>query len=162
MTEAEQERILTSIGDARNFVDDRLRDNRRLIAAGQPPVKYDFIYGDAFSDFSIPAHLTTREFLVRVHDLLNEDGVFQANIIDIYPRAEYPGTTLGVGEVDYKGPLPKGLSGLALTFGRYESAGPRFAPFGSKRNSGKRTSKGSPSATCGAWKKESCAPRRQH
>ena len=128
MTDAEQERILTSIGDARNFVDDRLRDNRRLVAAGKPPVKYDFIYGDAFSDFSIPAHLTTREFLVRVHDLLNEDGVFQANIIDIYPRAEYPGTTLGIGEVDFKGPLPKGLSGLALTFGRYESAGPRFAP----------------------------------
>ena len=127
-TAAEQQRILTSIGDARNIVDDRLRDNRHLAAAGQPPVKYDFVYGDAFSDFSIPAHLTTLEFLRKVHDLLNDDGVFQANIIDIYPRVEYPGTTLGIGEVNYKGPLPKGLSGLSLAFGRYESAGPRFAP----------------------------------
>ena len=128
LTGEEQERILTSIGDARNFVDDRLRENRRQIAAGQSPVTYDFIYGDAFNDFSIPAHLTTHEFLQKVHDLLSDDGVFQANIIDIYPRVEYPGSTAGLGEADYHGPLPVGLAGKSLTFGQYESAGSRFSP----------------------------------
>lgn len=124
----ERERILTTIGDARNFVDDRLRGNVRLTGAGKPPVKYDFIYGDAFNDFSIPSHLTTREFLQKVHDLLSDDGVFQANIIDIYPRVEYPGTTKGTGEVTYRGPLPKGLAGQIKTDGQYQSAGTRFAP----------------------------------
>ena len=128
LTEAEQKRIATTIGDARNFVDDRLRENRRLVAAGKPPVLYDFIYGDAFNDFSIPAHLTTREFLQRTHDLLAADGVFQANIIDIYPRTEFPGETVGEGEVDYVGRLPKGLASMTLTVGQYERAPRRFAP----------------------------------
>ena len=128
MTPHEQERILTRIGDARNVVDDRLRENHRLTSSGGTPVRYDFIYGDAFSDFSIPAHLTTREFLQKTHDLLSDQGVFQANIIDIYPRVESPGTTRGEGEVDYQGPLPKGIAGQSLTYGRYESVGLRFAP----------------------------------
>ena len=128
LTDLEQQRILTVIGDARNFVDDRLRENLQLAAAGKSPVKYDFIYGDAFNDFSIPAHLTTREFLQKVHALLSDDGVFQANIIDIYPRVEYPGTTVGEGEVTYRGPLPRSLAGREMTFGRYESVGSRFDP----------------------------------
>ncbi|MBS0204699.1 MAG: spermidine synthase [Planctomycetes bacterium] len=128
LTGEEQQRILTSIGDARNVVDDRLRENQRQVAAGQTPVLYDFIYGDAFNDFSIPAHLTTHEFLQKLHDLLSEDGVFQANIIDIYPRVEYPGSTVGVGEADYQGPLPTGLAGKAWTIGQYASAGTAFAP----------------------------------
>ena len=128
LTEAEQKRIVTTLGDARNFVDDRLRENQKLVAAGKPPVRYDFIYGDAFNDFSIPAHLTTREFLQDTHDLLADDGVYQANIIDIYPRTEFPGETVGEGEVDYKGELPKGLAGTTWTYGRFESAGRGFAP----------------------------------
>ena len=128
LTPAEQQRILTSIGDARNFVDDRLRENQRLVAAGKTPVKYDFVYGDAFNDFSIPFHLTTREFLQKIHDLLSDDGVFQANIIEIYPRVDYPGTTAGVGEVTYKGPLPIALASISMPFDRYESAGKGFEP----------------------------------
>jgi hypothetical protein len=122
-----QRRILTSIGDARNFVDDRLRENQRLVADGKPPVVYDFIYGDAFNDFSIPSHLTTREFLQKLHGLLSDDGVFQANIIDIYPREEYPGTTVGIGEVTYRGPLPRGMPFQDATRD-FVAAGPRFAP----------------------------------
>jgi predicted membrane-bound spermidine synthase len=128
LTETEQKRIQTTIGDARNFVDDRLRDNRRLVAAGKSPVRYDFIYGDAFNDFSIPAHLTTREFLQKLHDLLSDDGVFQANIIDIYPHWEFPGTTVGEGEVDYQDRLPKELAAMSLTFGLYAPAPKRFEP----------------------------------
>lgn len=128
LTDAEQQRVLTVIGDARNVVDDRLRENQRLTAAGKPAIKYDFIYGDAFNDFSIPAHLTTREFLQKLHDLMTDDGVLQANIIEIFPRVEYPGTAVGEAEVDYKGPLPVSLSRTAFTFGQYESAGQRLAP----------------------------------
>ena len=128
LTEAEQKRIVTTLGDARNFVDDRLRENQRLVAAGKPPVRYDFIYGDAFNDFSIPAHLTTREFLQDTHDLLTDEGVYQANIIDIYPRTEFPGETVGAGEVDYEGRLPKGLANMTLTVGQYEPAPRRYAP----------------------------------
>jgi spermidine synthase len=43
---------------------------------------YDFIFGDAFNDLTIPYHLTTREFssLLRTH--LKPDGLLIANIID--------------------------------------------------------------------------------
>lgn len=128
LTGAEQQRILTVIGDARNVVDDRLRDNHRLVTAGKPPIKYDFVYGDAFNDFSIPAHLTTREFLQKLYDLMSDDGVLLANIIDIFPRAEYPGTTVSEAEVEYKGPLPVGLARMAPTFGQYQSAGASLSP----------------------------------
>ena len=128
LTDAEQQRIVTTIGDARNFVDDRLRENQKLVAAGKPAIRYDFIYGDAFNDFSIPAHLTTREFLQDTHELLSDEGVYQANIIDIYPRTEFPGEPMGDGEVDFKGPLPNGLAGAKWDFGRYEKAGRGFEP----------------------------------
>lgn len=94
LTDAEDERITTFIGDARNFVDDRHRANQRLVKVGKPPVQYDFIYGDAFNDFSVPWHLTTREFTQKVHDLLKDDGLLLANIIEIYPRIELPGGTV--------------------------------------------------------------------
>ena len=108
-TREENERIQTSIGDARNFVDDRLRENRKRIADGQPPVMYDFIYADAFNDFSIPWHLTTLEFLQKTDALLSSTGVFQANIIDIFPRVEYPGAEVGLAEVEYRGRLPRNM-----------------------------------------------------
>jgi hypothetical protein len=83
--------VRTHIGDARKFVDDRLRENRKLVAAGQPPVTYDFVYGDAFNDLSVPWHLTTEEFSRRVRELLTpEQGVYMVNIIDIYPRVKVP------------------------------------------------------------------------
>ena len=128
MNDVERQRIATTIGDARNFVDDRLRENRQRVAMSNPAINYDFIYGDAFNDFSIPAHLTTREFLHKVHDLLAADGVFLANIIDIFPRVEYPSTSAGVGEVDYTGPLPVTLAAGVVTRDEYQSAGSRLAP----------------------------------
>ena len=44
--------------------------------------KYDLIVGDAFNDYSVPYHLTTLEFSRQLHDLLSDDGIFLANIID--------------------------------------------------------------------------------
>jgi predicted membrane-bound spermidine synthase len=100
-------RIHTTVGDARNFVDDQLRAKYKDGIKTQ--ITYDFIYADAFNDFSIPWHLTTREFLKKTHDLLSERGVFQANIIDIYPRTEFPGTSVGLADTEYNGRLPIGI-----------------------------------------------------
>ena len=127
-TQEENDRIQTSIGDARNFVDDRLRENRKRVASGQLPVTYDFIYADAFNDFSIPWHLTTLEFLQKTDTLLSPTGVFQANIIDIFPRAEYPGVEVGLAEVEYRGRLPRNMIVDALKPEKAVRAANYYAP----------------------------------
>ncbi len=43
---------------------------------------YDFIFGDAFNDLTIPYHLTTIEFCGLIQSLLKSDGLLIANIID--------------------------------------------------------------------------------
>ena len=121
-----EERIHTTIGDARNFVDDLLRANGQRRTRGETPVNYDFIYADAFNDFSIPWHLTTREFLQKTNELMSDRGVFQANIIDIYPRTEYPGTSVGVAEAEYSGRLP---TGVLLDETRRDKLVPAAKPF---------------------------------
>lgn len=120
--------VTTYIGDARNFVDDRLRENARLKLRGEPPVLYDFVYGDAFNDFSVPWHLTTREFSEKVKSLLNEQGVYLVNVIDIYPLTEYPeihsddeGSYL-----PYPGILPEKLLAQSTTYLEWESCPPPF------------------------------------
>ncbi len=82
--------IKTSVGDARLFVDDRVRKNRGVPA--EQAVTYDFVYGDAFNDLSVPWHLTTREFSEQVRELLTPgEGVYLVNIIDVFPRSKVPG-----------------------------------------------------------------------
>jgi len=101
----------TKIGDARNFVVDQ------LARADRP--EYDFIYGDAFNDFSVPWHLTTLEFTNDVRKLLDpKRGVFLANIIDIYPRFEAPARD---EQIDYNSdqltlatPLPEAWAAAAV------------------------------------------------
>lgn len=128
LTPEDEERIHTTIGDARNFVDDRLRDNAKRLKRNETPVVYDFIYADAFNDFSIPWHLTTREFLQKTHDLLSDRGVFQANIIDIYPRTEYPGTAVGIAETTFEGRLPNGILTTDAPRDKVVSAESFYAP----------------------------------
>ena len=36
---------------------------------------YDFIFGDAFNDLSIPYHLTTKEFAAQLKTLLKPEGL---------------------------------------------------------------------------------------
>ena len=84
-------RVVTTIGDARNFVEDRVRWNAEAVKRGEKPVLYDFVYGDAFNDFSVPWHLTTKEFSEKIASLLHPtEGIYQVNLIDIYPRTEFP------------------------------------------------------------------------
>ncbi|RUL83375.1 fused MFS/spermidine synthase [Tautonia sociabilis] len=65
--------IRTHWGDARQFVE-----------RSQGAEPYDLIFGDAFNDFSVPWHLTTREFNDRIAGLLDEHGAYMINIIDVY------------------------------------------------------------------------------
>ncbi len=128
LTAAEDARMHTVIGDARNFVDDRVRENVRRRAAGEPEIQYDFIYGDAFNDFSVPWHLTTQEFTRKIHDLLTQRGVFLANIIEIYPRTELPGGTVESAVTDLVNtPFPEALL-EPFVQGRIRKVKPEFAP----------------------------------
>ena len=65
--------IKTIWGDARQFVE-----------KNQNVKKYDLVFGDAFNDFSVPWHLTTHEFNQKLARMLNDDGVYMINIIDVY------------------------------------------------------------------------------
>lgn len=63
--------VRTFIGDARNVVDDLPAEAR-----------YDFFFGDAFNDLSVPWHLTTVEFARKVKSRLRPDGAYLLNVID--------------------------------------------------------------------------------
>ncbi|WP_235963885.1 fused MFS/spermidine synthase [Tautonia rosea] len=65
--------IETHWGDARQFVE--------RFGGAEP---YDLIFGDAFNDFSVPWHLTTREFNDLLAELLDPRGAYMINIIDVY------------------------------------------------------------------------------
>ena len=108
----DQTQVRTHIGNARHFVDECLRRNAALESRQETPRRYDFVYGDAFNDFSVPWHLTTLEFTQKIEKLLTPgEGVYLVNIIDIYPRAEYPAETQKAeyAEAVYKGSLPDAL-----------------------------------------------------
>jgi spermidine synthase len=51
--------------------------------------KYDFIFGDAFNDLSIPYHLTTLEFDLQLKNLLTPDGLLMALVIDSIKDGEF-------------------------------------------------------------------------
>ncbi len=54
----------------------------RLFMQPPPRKQYNLIMGDAFNDFSVPYHLTTREFNERVRAWLAPDGLYLVNIVD--------------------------------------------------------------------------------
>jgi spermidine synthase len=59
-----------------NFV----MDGRVFLARSEK--QYDVIFGDAFgTDLSVPAHLTTKEFLEEVRTSLTPDGIYMLNYI---------------------------------------------------------------------------------
>ncbi len=91
-----QTRIVNIVGDARNVVDDRLRTNERLRAAGEKEVLYDFVFGDAFNDFSVPWHLVTLEFTQKVKRTLKPHGVYMVNLIDLFPRTWHTGPKIAL------------------------------------------------------------------
>jgi tetratricopeptide (TPR) repeat protein/MFS family permease len=76
--------------DARNYVDKLIQ--KELIGIRVP--KYDFIYEDAFSDCSVPYQLVTKEFNDKIYNILTDNGVYMANIIDIYESGLFAGNYL--------------------------------------------------------------------
>ena len=71
--------------------DDRMRahvdDGRRFIEQAQQP--YDAIFLDAFGSDSVPAHLTTQEFLQAVRRAVRPDGVVVGNVWGRYSNRLY-------------------------------------------------------------------------
>jgi spermidine synthase len=57
-------------------------EDARLFLERQPNDLYDLVIGDAFNDFSVPYHLTTKEFNDRVRTWLQDDGLYVVNIVD--------------------------------------------------------------------------------
>ena len=57
-------------------------DGRWFVMNSKDKGRYDFIFGDAFNDLSIPYHLTTKEFAQQMKELLKPDGLLIANLID--------------------------------------------------------------------------------
>ena len=58
------------VGDARLTLDDLVTDG------------FDLIIGDAFSDLSVPWHLTTAEVIAEFDRLLKTEGIYVMNVID--------------------------------------------------------------------------------
>ncbi len=59
-------------------------DARWFVMNSETRGNYDFIFGDAFNDLSIPYHLTTKEFAMQLKELLKPDGLLLANVIDSF------------------------------------------------------------------------------
>jgi spermidine synthase len=57
-------------------------EDARTFLKREPGGKYDIIFGDAFHSYSVPYHLTTKEFNDRVRAWLADDGLYIVNIID--------------------------------------------------------------------------------
>jgi MFS family permease len=57
-------------------------DARRYLRSVPADRQFDLVFGDAFNDFSVPYHLTTREFDRTVARHLKPDGLYLMNVID--------------------------------------------------------------------------------
>jgi len=66
--------------DARNYVDELLAKER---TDGQIQ-QYDFIYEDAFNDYSIPYQLVSKEFNDKISRILTDDGLYMLNLIEVF------------------------------------------------------------------------------
>jgi len=64
-------------------------DGRWFVMNCKEKGTYDFIFGDAFNDLSIPYHLTTKEFAVQLKNLLKPDGLLLANVIDSFKKGAF-------------------------------------------------------------------------
>ncbi|MBU0677041.1 MAG: fused MFS/spermidine synthase [Verrucomicrobia bacterium] len=71
--------------DARNFVSD-LISRKRLVGDVSP---YRAVCGDTFNDYSVPYHLTTKEFHDDLSMLMADDGVYMLNMIDRFGHGRF-------------------------------------------------------------------------
>lgn len=57
-------------------------DARQIVDQYQGGEKFDLVFGDAFNDLQIPYHLTTKEFAQKVRNMMKDDGLYLALVID--------------------------------------------------------------------------------
>ena len=67
--------------DARHRIDDLI--HRKKEGKDKDIPSFQVIYGDSINDYSVPYHLTTREFNEALYSLLDEEGAYILNLIDI-------------------------------------------------------------------------------
>ncbi|MFH1485291.1 MAG: fused MFS/spermidine synthase [Chloroflexota bacterium] len=65
------------------------QDARIFLIDGGSGHKYHIVIGDCFNDLSVPYHLTTLEFNEMVKRVLEDDGIYMANIIDDYQGGQF-------------------------------------------------------------------------
>ena len=80
--------------DARNYVDGLIEQKRN----GREIPQYDFVYGDAFNDYSVPFQLVTKEFNDKISAILSDDGVYIINLIDIFDSGLFLGSVINTLE----------------------------------------------------------------
>jgi tetratricopeptide (TPR) repeat protein/MFS family permease len=80
--------------DARNYVDKLLEQKYK----GRKIPLYDFIYGDAFNDYSVPFQLVTRQFNEKLSGILSDDGIYMINLIDIFDSGLFLGSVVNTLE----------------------------------------------------------------
>lgn len=86
--------INTICMDARNYVDELLNKQRN----GEEIPRYNFIYEDAFNDYSVPFQLTTKEFNDKIAKILTDDGVYMLNVIDTFNSGKFLGALINTLE----------------------------------------------------------------
>ena len=59
------------------------KDARVVLATLPKDEKFDLIFGDAFHDIAVPAHLVTQEFHAEVARRLRPGGVYGINVVDL-------------------------------------------------------------------------------
>ncbi len=74
--------------DARNRVED-------ILATDGGAERFDYVFGDSINDYSVPYHLTTREFAANVHAILKPDGVYMLNLIDVLDSGRFVAAAVG-------------------------------------------------------------------
>jgi spermidine synthase len=70
------------VADARAYVE-------RLVRSTPSASRFDIVYSDAFNAFSVPSHLTTREFVAKVERILSPNGLFLVNCIDVFDSGKF-------------------------------------------------------------------------
>ncbi len=76
--------------DARNYVDHLIQ---KEMLGGKVPL-YDFVYEDAFDNYSVPYQLVTREFNDKIAQILTDDGVYMINVIDVLESGRFIGSII--------------------------------------------------------------------
>ncbi|MDD9878957.1 MAG: fused MFS/spermidine synthase [Magnetovibrio sp.] len=82
-------------------LDIRHRDARTLLSEQPREPSFDVVFGDAFHDISIPAHLVTREFHAEIAARLKPGGFYAVNVVDASHRPRFLFALLRTLKLDF-------------------------------------------------------------